>query len=182
MIAENRARALRVLDMTENREPTLGLGRLICVDGLAGSGKTTFAAELAGLTRAPVVHLDDLYPGWGGLHEVAREVLPLLTDLAAGVPGRYRRWDWARSRYTGEVEVLPTPLLVLEGVGSGQRAWADLITTLVWIETTQETRLLRGIERDGDRVRAEWLRWQADEQELLSRDQTDVRADLRWRT
>ncbi len=168
--------------MTESREPTLGPGRLICVDGLAGSGKTTFAAELGRLTRAHVVHLDDIYPGWRGLDEVAPEVLALLTDLAAGKPGHYRRWDWQRNRHAEVVQVHLTPLLVLEGVGSGQRAWADLITTLVWIDAAQETRLRRGLARDGAQVRRHWLQWQADEQDLLSREQTDVRADLRWGT
>src|SRR5690606_19498388 len=48
--------------------PALGDVRLVCVDGPAGSGKTTLAGRLAeALDHAPVLHLDDLYEGWSGL-------------------------------------------------------------------------------------------------------------------
>lgn len=175
-------RARRALALAESREPTLGLGRLICIDGLAGSGKTTFAGVVSTLSRAPVIQLDDIYPGWRGLDEVAAEVLPMLLDLAAGRTGRHRRWDWEQMAYVAEVEVDPTPLLILEGVGSGQRAWADLITVLVWLDAPREVRLQRGLERDGAAVRDQWIHWQDDELDLLARERTDVRADLRWST
>src|SRR6202042_2836673 len=48
-------------------EPRLGRTRLIAVDGRSGSGKTWFAGRLARPLDAPVIHLDDLYPGWDGL-------------------------------------------------------------------------------------------------------------------
>ena len=63
-----------------------------------------------------------------------------------------------------------------------QRAWADLITVLVWIDADHDTRLGRGLERDGAAVRDQWLQWQGDEQAMLRRERTDVRADLRWQT
>lgn len=174
--------ARRVIALTQSREPTLGDGRLICVDGLAGSGKTTFAGVLAGLAGCPLIHLDDIYPGWRGLDLVADEVLPLLESLARGELGSYRRWDWAKDRYVETVQVEPVPLLVLEGVGSGQRAWASSITVLVWLDAAQDVRLQRGLERDGAAVRDQWVQWQDDERDLLAREHTDVRADLRWRT
>lgn len=179
---DNATLARRVIALAQSREPTLGLGRLICVDGLAGSGKTTFAEDLGGLARAPIVHLDDMYPGWHGLEAVGAEVEPMLRELAAGRTGRYRQWDWQHDRYGDEATVAPTPLLVLEGVGAGDRAWADLITILVWIDADRETRLRRGLDRDGPAEREHWLGWQADEQAMLARERTDVRADLSWRT
>ena len=57
----------RVVALALARPPTLGDGRLVCVDGPAGSGKTTLAAGIAARTGAPVLHMDDLYPGWSGL-------------------------------------------------------------------------------------------------------------------
>lgn len=180
--SDNTALARKVLALAESRAPTLGSGRLICIDGLAGSGKTTFADELGHVARCRVIHLDDIYPGWRGLEEVAQEVLPLLAALREDRPGRYRRWDWTQMSYVAEVTVDPTDLLVIEGVGSGQRAWADLITVLVWIDASQDVRLARGLARDGVAVRDQWVQWQDDELALLAREQTDVRADLRWRT
>ncbi|MBJ7451459.1 MAG: uridine kinase, partial [Blastococcus sp.] len=46
--------------------PRLGGTRLVCVDGPAGSGKTTFAGRLAAALGddAELVHMDDLYAGW----------------------------------------------------------------------------------------------------------------------
>ncbi|MGO1280054.1 MAG: AAA family ATPase, partial [Cellulosimicrobium funkei] len=41
--------------------------RLVVVDGPAGSGKTTLAAQLEAALPAQVLHMDDLYEGWRGL-------------------------------------------------------------------------------------------------------------------
>lgn len=46
--------------------------RVVAVDGPAGSGKSTFAARLSAALGAPVVHLDDLIPGWTGLDQPPR--------------------------------------------------------------------------------------------------------------
>ena len=43
--------------------PRLGRTRLIGLDGRSGSGKTWLAGRLARAVDAPVIHLDDLYPG-----------------------------------------------------------------------------------------------------------------------
>jgi adenylate kinase family enzyme len=42
------------------------IGRRVLVDGMMGSGKSTFARALASLTDLPVIHLDLYYwkPGW----------------------------------------------------------------------------------------------------------------------
>ena len=39
-----------------SRPATLGAGRLVCVDGPAGSGKTTLGAALAERTGAQLIH------------------------------------------------------------------------------------------------------------------------------
>lgn len=160
------------------RAPTLGAGRLVCVDGPAGSGKTTLAAEVAALTAAPVVHLDDLYPGWDGLFAVDPAVLDLLRPLAEGRAGHYRRWDWYAGDYAETREIDPAPLLVLEGVGAGNRAWAGLVTTLVWVEAPPHTRRARALERDGDGLLEHWAGWTRDERRLFADQDTQARADL----
>lgn len=170
----------RIAATAAARRPTLGAGRLVCVDGPAGSGKTTLADALAAaLGTAPVVHMDDLYPGWDGLGEVADRVLGLLGPLGQGRPGRYHRYDWHAGAYAEEHEVLPGPWLVLEGVGSGQRAWAAMTTLLVWVEVPTELRLARGLARDGEGMRDHWLRWAEQEQALFAREDTCARADVR---
>lgn len=168
----------RVVALALARPPTLGDGRLVCVDGPAGSGKTTLAAGIAARTGAPVLHMDDLYPGWSGLRAVEPHVLGVLRPLAHGEPGRYRRYDWHAGTYAEEHAVAPAPLLVLEGVASGSATWADLTTVLVWVETGEDERLRRGIARDGERLRPQWLAWMAEETALFAERRTRERADL----
>lgn len=173
-----------VLEHALSRPATLGTGRLICVDGPAGSGKTTLAAALAATAAesvasgARVVHMDDLYEGWGGLPHVAPTVHGLLDPLSRGEAGRYRRYDWDAGHHAESVVVEPLPLLVLEGVGSGSRAWEPLITTLVWVEAPHDLRLDRGIARDGESFAVQWAAWAAAEAELFAREHTRDRADL----
>jgi uridine kinase len=171
--------AERVLELARSREPTLGGGRLVCVDGPAGSGKTTLAAEIASLSGgAAVVHLDDLYEGWGGLARVDEQLRTLLRPLAEGFSGTYRRWDWPGNTWAETVLVPPAPLLVLEGVGSGSRAHADLTTVLVWVEVPFELRMARGLQRDGDAVTDHWQRWAEGEKKVFERERTRERADV----
>ncbi len=157
-----------------------GAGRLVVVDGPAGSGKTTLAGHLAAALAAPVVHMDDLYAGWSGMAEgVDRLGEQVLAPLAAGRPGRYQRYDWGAGRYAEWHDVPRTPFLVVEGCGAGARRFAPLTTLLVWVEADDELRLRRGLERDGAAAREHWLAWMAAEREMYDAEGTARRADVR---
>ncbi len=67
---------------------------------------------------------------------------------------------------------------MLEGVGAGSAACADLHTLLVWIEAPSDLRLARGLTRDGEEMRDHWLRWRAEEARHFARDRTRARADV----
>ena len=179
MVSPSEAAAF-VLQQAWARPPTLGDGRLLCVDGPGGSGKSTLAqacVETAG-GGARLVHMDDLYDGWSGLATVGDQLDTLLRPLAAGEPGSYRRYDWHGHAYAETVTVPPSSLVVLEGVGSGSRECADLCTLLVWVAAPSDLRLTRGIDRDGELLRAQWLRWREDEEAHFARDGTPQRADV----
>jgi uridine kinase len=170
--------AARVLELTLEREPTLGRGRLICIDGPAGSGKTTLAAEVAELSDAPVLHMDDMFEGWRGLPRITSQLESLLRPLATGRSGSYQRWDWPGNAWAETILVPPAPLIVLEGVGSGSADVAELVTTLVWVEVPYDLRMARGLERGGIGVAENWQQWAVDEQELFTREGTRGRADV----
>lgn len=180
------AYADRVVDLLLERPPTFGAGRLLAVDGPAGSGKTTLAtaarASLAdrGMSAA-TVHMDDLFEGWEGLRpELAERVeRQLLGPLSAGHGARWRRYDWDAGRFDGWVDQPAVDVLVLEGCGSGARPYAPYLTLLVWVEAARATRLARGIARDGEPVRPRWLAWMELEAAYFAEHRTRERADLR---
>lgn len=160
-------------------EPRLGGVRLVCVDGPAGAGKTTLAGLLAAALDAPVVHLDDLYEGWSGLDGVfARLDAQVLTPLAAGRPGRYQRYDWHAGRFDDWVDVPLTGTLVVEGCGSAPRALAGRAVLVAYVDAPADLRLERGLVRDGEAMREQWLRWMGLEAVHLAREDTRRRADV----
>jgi uridine kinase len=167
-----------VLDLASSRPATLGSGRLVCVDGPAGSGKTTLGRALAGATGAQLIHGDDLMEGWRGLDSVGRQLGTLVAALAEGRAGSYEHFDWEHHRYDHTVDVAPAPWLVVEGVGSGADAIAAYITVLVWIEVDDDLRLARGRERDGVEMMAHWRTFMLDERALFARERTRERADV----
>ncbi len=170
--------AARVLAHARSVEPTLGTGRLICVDGLTGAGKTTLAAELSSLTGGVVVHSDDLLHGWAGLPGLGGTIDNLLRPLAVGRPTSWRRWDWPTDEWAETRPLAPSPWLIIDGVGAGAAAYDDLITTLVWVEADRGVRLERSLRRDGSGVRDHLVRWLDDESALHARERTRERADI----
>ncbi|NHC22022.1 4-amino-4-deoxy-L-arabinose transferase [Nocardioides sp. IC4_145] len=166
------------LDLVRSRPPTLGSGRLVCVDGPAGSGKTTLAGRIGALAAAPVLHMDDLYDGWDGLPRVGEQLDRLLLPLSRGETGTYRRYDWHAGAYAETVAVAPAPLLVLEGVGAGLAAYSSLVGVLVWVEAPAGLRLERGLARDGAEAEPHWRRWTVAEAAHFAADRTPERADL----
>ena len=166
------------------RQPRLGATRLVSIDGPAGSGKSTLAADLAGALReggraVTVIGMDDLFAGWVGLDAgIEQLVSGVLAPLARGEAGSYRRWDWRADDWAGTVVVPPTGVLVVEGCGSAPRAAGAWTNLLVFVETDRDHRLARGIARDGEAMRADWLRWMTLEERVHLREGTRARADV----
>lgn len=160
-------------------EPTASGTRLVVVDGPAGSGKTTLAAQLGNALPAQVLHMDDLYEGWRGLEPAwARLDAWVLTPLAAGRAGRYRRYDWHLDRFAEWHDVPAAPYLVVEGCGAGRREADQVAALRVWVEAPDDVRLRRGLDRDGEDQRDHWLAWMAAEREHYRRNGTRERADV----
>jgi predicted kinase len=167
-----------VVELARAAAPRLGGTRLVCVDGPAGSGKTTLADAVGALAGAVVLHTDDLLAGWDGLPGLPTTLAALLEPLAAGRTGRARRYDWHAGAWGGEVVVDPTPWLVAEGVGAGSRPVSRWATLLVWVEAPYDLRKRRGIERDGEAFAPHWSRWARAEEAHFAEHRTRDRADL----
>ena len=179
MTDPGREAARAVLDLAAGRAATLGGGRLICIDGPAGSGKTTLATAVAEPSGALVLHMDDHYEGWAGLGDAPARIRDqILQPLARGEEGHYHRYDWDADGWAEQHTVPPSALLVVEGVGSGSCELAAHCTVLVWVEADRDVRLARGLARDGEAMRDHWLRWMDDEAAHFDRHRTRERADL----
>jgi uridine kinase len=166
-------------DRVRTAAPRLGRTRLVCVDGPAGSGKTTLAARLAAVLGATVVHMDDLYAGWTLTGAVARLAAGVLRPLAEGRPGGYHRYDWAADRFDPDPVPVPVPdVLVVEGCGSAARALDTWAVLRIWVEAPEAVRLSRGIARDGAALEAQWRRWQRTETAVFAAEGTRDRANL----
>ncbi len=160
----------------------LGETTLICIDGLAGSGKTTLARAVAEATGGELLHTDDLLEGWTGLPGLGATLGRVLAPLRSGQASSWRRWDWYGDTWA---ETSPLPLcdvLVVEGVGSSVGPHRDWISLLVWVDADKHTRWQRGLARDGVEMADDWRRWQADEAALHEMAGTAGRADLRFQT
>lgn len=159
--------------------PRLGATRLVVVDGPAGSGKTTLAGRLGAVLGAPVLHADDLLEGWGDLEGWWERLATwVLEPLAAGRAGRYRRYDWVEGAFAEWHEVPAGDVLVVEGCGSARRAADDVAVLTVWVEAPDDLRLARGLARDGEALRSEWLAWMAAERAHFAAERTRERADV----
>lgn len=173
----------QVVALARAADPRCGATVVIGIDGPSGSGKTTLAEAVREQLDCPVVHMDELLPGWDGLAQAAGLLTgQVLRPLADGGPAGYRRWDWIASNWAERVEVPSTPLLIVEGCASTVGPARDYVAIRVWIEAAHDVRMSRGIERDGETYRPNWERWAAQERELFSTDRTRERADLVVRT
>ncbi|MFJ5842130.1 uridine kinase [Streptomyces shenzhenensis] len=159
--------------------PSCGPVRLIGVDGHAGSGKSTFAGELAAaLDGAPVLHLDDIAShdalfGWTG-----RLLTQVIEPLARGESAAYAPYDW-RARSFGPPRPLPpAPLVLVEGVGAGRRALRPYLARLLWMELPREESWTRGRRRDGRAQREFWAGWVEAERRHFAGDPSRPHADL----
>jgi uridine kinase len=161
--------------------PRLGRTRLVCVDGPAGSGKTTWAAALAAELGpgTAVLHMDDLYAGWTLAGGFARLAAGVLRPLSEGRPGAYRRYDWTAGRFESGPTAVPVPeVLVVEGCGSCPRAVDPWVVLRIWVEAPEPVRLARGLARDGAALEPQWRRWQEGEARMFAAEDTRGRADL----
>jgi uridine kinase len=159
--------------------PRCGSTRLVAIDGHGGAGKTLFAERLAEhLGGAPILHTDDFASWEEPINWWPRLEAEALQPLERGKPARYQAYDWS-ARRLGEWRAVPAvEVVVLEGVSSTRQSVADRLSLAIWIDAPVDVCLARGIQRDGEAMRDQWLTWIAGEDAHFALDRTRDRVDL----
>jgi uridine kinase len=150
------------------------------VDGRSGSGKTWLAGELSTRLGAPVIHMEDLYPGWDGLPGTAGVLADWVAGpLSHGRPARWRRFDWESMSYAEWHTTGPADVVLLEGCGSVRTRLAAAYAARIWVEAPEPTR------RQRLRARADWAAYEAHtrqwaelEDQLYRAEQTSRHCDI----
>jgi hypothetical protein len=171
--------------VTATNKPS-GRPQIVAVDGHSASGKSSLAARLhQHVARSAVVHTDDVawnesFFGWSPL--LAKNVLE---PLRRGESVTFRPPAWARHGRDGAIG-LPAglALVLIEGVGAGQREHSGLIDATIWVQSDVVEAEQRGIARDiahGTNGNAEqtitfWHTWMAEELPFLAADRPWERA------
>jgi uridine kinase len=159
--------------------PSCGPVRLVGVDGHAGSGKTTFAGQLAmALGGAPVLRLDDIATHDELFEWTGRLSAQVIWPLSEGRTAHYAPYDWRARRFGAPRPLPPAPVVLVEGVGAGRRALRPHLALLLWMELPRAEAWARGRSRDGEEQREFWNGWVPAERRHFADDPSRPFADL----
>ena len=136
-----------IVELIQSSSTKCGEIKLICIDGPAGSGKTTLANSLSKyLDNCPIVHMDEIYEGWEEAlsQKTANDlynwvIQPLLDKQVI----EFFKFDWALSKRYEKVVIKTQPYLIIEGVGSSVKKVSEHACLKIWIEVEQNI----GIQR-----------------------------------
>lgn len=157
--------------------------QIVLIDGRSGAGKTDLADRLASIWECPVVHLDDVYPGWDGLRAGRDAVIrDVVIPMANGGDGSYRRWDWGLGAPAETVIVPSVPLIIIEGCGILSPLSAEYADVALWVECADEIRRERAVRRDGHATAENFVRWALQEDDVIATDFPMALADEILRT
>ncbi|WP_093192902.1 uridine kinase family protein [Salimicrobium halophilum] len=166
---------------------------LIGIDGCGGSGKSTVANKLKEvLSDVTVVHMDDFHlpssqlmeenPGRnpiGADFDWKRVYNQVLVPISQNQEGYYQRYDWDTDELAEGHTVPVGGIVLIEGVYSNRKELANTYDLTVWVDCPRETRLFRGLERDGEEARDMWVNnWMISEDRYVEEHKPQERADV----
>ena len=176
---------VEILNRLENSPKKSPTTRAISIDGPAGSGKTTLARRISDSFKdgdVVTIHMDDLYNGWEDAltPQLTRTLInQILSPVSKGKSFGYRKYDWLSKNFGDFISHKAPALLILEGVGSGQKSTRKFTDELIWIDIDMEVGLQRVLNRDGQYLETEMRIWQIREQEHFASENTRDCATIR---
>jgi len=171
---EVRTRVRRAVGEPAGRPP------ILAVDGCSASGKSTFAARLAGMwAGATLVHTDDIAWRQAVLDWTALLTEGVLAPVREGRSVSYRPPQWDAGGRAGAIEVpADSTLVIVEGVGAGRRELAPVLDAVVWVESPEDDVDRRDAERvaAGETTPDDYAAWMAEERPFVAAERTWERA------
>lgn len=142
--------------------------RLVGIDGLPVSGKSTLAERLIEVLGAEIIYFDDfilpktdwpkpINPGFPFLYARSEEFFRTVEDVAAGRVCSYRLYDWA-SGTLGEIRTIGggTGPIFVEGVSALCERLSPLYDLRIWVESDAETTLDAALARGVGAWERDW--------------------------
>ncbi|MEB9507198.1 NB-ARC domain-containing protein [Bacillus anthracis] len=141
---------------------------IIGIDGCGGEGKSTLANKIkSNFSTVTIVHMDDFYlpsakivnenptnKSIGVDFDWKRLLKEVLNPISNGLEGRY---NWEKGSLVGSHIVPAGGIVVIEGVYATRQELAGMYDLTIWVNCPRETRIKRGIARDGEAARDMWV-------------------------
>jgi uridine kinase len=151
---------------------------LLAIDGPAGAGKTTLAAQLHAEysvdSTVRTIHMDELYNGWDdAFGQSLTDALQAITSAhLSGLTHTIKIFNWHLMEFDREEVIDPTDFLILEGVGAAQKVVREAGAITYWLDIDNDTGLQRVLARDGAHIEKEMRQWQIQQSIHFAKDQT----------
>lgn len=143
---------------------------IIGIDGCGGAGKSTLANKIkSNFSTVTIVHMDDFYlpstkivnenptnKSIGADFDWKRLLQEVLDPISNGVEGCYKRYDWETDSLVESHIVPANGIVIIEGVYATRQELAGMYDLKIWVNCPRETRIKRGIARDGEAARDMW--------------------------
>jgi uridine kinase len=141
--------------------------KLIAIDGLPVSGKSTLAERFEAELAATTLYLDDFVRPereWRGQIGPAfpfdyiryAEYQAAVETVARGEAVRYRLYDWSLGKLSGERVIEPGGVVVVEGVSALHPALTPLYDLKLWVQSDASTTLSASLARGVGNWEMEW--------------------------
>ncbi|PGS26023.1 uridine kinase [Bacillus cereus] len=143
---------------------------IIGVDGCGEAGKSTLANKIKNkFSTVTIVHMDDFYlpsaqivnehptkKSVGADFDWKRLLQEVLEPIRNGIEGCYKRYDWETDSLAEAHTVPANGIVIIEGVYATRQELAEMYDLKIWVNCPRETRIKRGIARDGEAARDMW--------------------------
>lgn len=180
---------VRSFDLIPRKQSTF----LIGIDGCGGAGKSTLANKFKDkYSSVTIIHMDDFYFPSSQILKANPENKPIGADfdwerlldqvlipLSKNEVGHYQKYDWEKDELTEWYTVPAGGMVIVEGVYVIRKELADKYDFTIWVDCPYETRLLRGLDRDGEEARDRWVNnWMIAEDMYVNEHRPFERADV----